>query len=260
MAAADIEKQTSVGKALQLLEVLGRLSGTRDIRLADIVRETGLQKPTAHRLLSELKAREFVEQDRDSGRYRLGRKLMLLSAQLYAGTDLRERARPQLRALAEATRMTAHLAVRDGGEVVYIDKIDGRFAVQLRSAIGWRGPLHGTALGKAMLAFGRAEVAEALWRKPLARLTPQTLVDRAELERELAETRRHGYAVDDREHEPEVRCVAAPVFDHLDEVAGAISVAGTLTQLTRGMLAEIGPLVREHADRISRSLGHGGRA
>jgi DNA-binding IclR family transcriptional regulator len=260
MAVADIEKQTSVGKALQLLEVLGRLSGTRDIRLADIVRETGLQKPTAHRLLSELKAREFVEQDRDSGRYRLGRKLMLLSAQLYAGTDLRERARPQLRALAEATGMTAHLAVRDGGEVVYIDKIDGRFAVQLRSAIGWRGPLHGTALGKAMLAFGRADMADALWRKPLERLTPQTLVDRAELERELAETRRRGYAVDDREHEPEVRCVAAPVFDHLDEVAGAISVAGTLTQLTRAMLPEIGQLVREHADRISRSLGHGGRA
>src|SRR4051812_39516746 len=89
MALAGFEKQTSVGKALQLLEVLGRLSARRDIRLAEIVRETGLQKPTAHRLLSELKAREFVEQDRDSGRYRLGRKLMLLSAQLYAGTDLR---------------------------------------------------------------------------------------------------------------------------------------------------------------------------
>lgn len=260
MQGGDVAKQTSVGKALHLLEVLGRLSGRQDIRLADIVRETGLQKPTAHRLLSELKAREFVEQDRDSGRYRLGRKLMLLSAQLYAGTDLRERARPQLRALVEATGMTANLAVRDGGEVVYIDKIEGRFAVQLRSAIGWRGPLHCTGLGKAVLAFSEPEVLDALWRQPLARLTPGTLVDRAALERDLALTRQRGYAVDEREHEPEVRCVAAPVFDHLDELAGAISVSGTVTQLTPAMVPEIGRLVREHADRISRSLGHGGPA
>src|SRR5258708_2451003 len=120
MSLASIEKQTSVGKALQLLEVLGRLAGHDDIRLADIVRETGLQKPTAHRLLAELKARDFVEQDRDSGRYRLGRKLMLLSAQLYSGIDLRERARPPLNALAARTRVPPNLPFRDSIQPLFI--------------------------------------------------------------------------------------------------------------------------------------------
>lgn len=258
MSIESIEKQTSVGKALQLLEVLGRLAGHDDIRLADIVRETGLQKPTAHRLLAELKARDFVEQDRDSGRYRLGRKLMLLSAQLYSGIDLRERARPHLKALAERTGVTANLAVRDGIEVVYIDKIEGRYAVQLRSFIGWRGPLYCTALGKAVLAFDGEEVRQSLWRTEIRRLTPQTIADRPSLERELVQIRAQGFAVDEREHEPEVRCIAAPVFNHFGELVGAISVSGTVNQLTRPMVPEIGQLVRDRADQISRSLGHGG--
>jgi IclR family transcriptional regulator, KDG regulon repressor len=258
MDVAGIEKQTSVGKALQLLEVLGRLANHEDIRLADIVRETGLQKPTAHRLLAELKARDFVEQDRQSGRYRLGRKLMLLSAQLYGGIDLRERARPHLRALAERTGVTANLAVRDGIEVVYVDKIEGRAAVQLRSFIGWRGPLYCTALGKAVLAFDGEEVRHALWRTELKRLTPHTITDRAALEHELAQIRAQGYAVDEREHEAEVRCIAAPVFNHFGELVGAISVSGTVSQLTRAMVPEIGQLVRDRAEQISRSLGHGG--
>ena len=258
MDGGNGEKQTSVGKALRLLEVLGRLAGNQDVRLADIVRETGLQKPTAHRLLAELKAREFVEQDRETGRYRLGRKLMLLSAQLYSGIDLRDRARPHLRALAERTGVTANLAVRDGNEIVYIDKIEGRYPVQLRSSVGWRGPLYCTALGKAVLAFDGEEVRQALWRTELRRLTPQTIVDRPGLERELAQIRAQGFAVDEREHEPEVRCIAAPIFNHFGELVGAISVSGTITQLTRPMVPEVGALVRERADEISRSLGHGG--
>ena len=186
------------------------------------------------------------------------RKLMLLSAQLYGGIDLRERARPHLRALAERTGVTANLGVRDGTEIVYVDKIEGRAAVQLRSFIGWRGPLYCTALGKAVLAFDGEEVRHALWRSELKRLTPHTITDRAALERELAQIRAQGYAVDEREHEAEVRCIAAPVFNHFGELVGAISVSGTVNQLTRPMVPEIGQLVRDRAEQISRSLGHGG--
>src|SRR5258707_1345355 len=115
-----------------------------------------------------------------------------------------------------------------------------------------------TSLGKALLAFDGEEVRQSLWRTEIRRLTPQTIADRPSLERELVQIRAQGFAVDEREHEPEVRCIAAPVFNHFGELVGAISVSGTVNQLTRAMVPEIGQLVRDRADQISRSLGHGG--
>ncbi len=247
--------QTAVGKALRILIDLGALSCEEGVRLTDLVERTGFRKPTVHRLLSELKDYGFVEQDRATGRYRLGTKLVSLSTAVYGKTDLRRLARSHLSELVGKTGVTAHLAIRDGNEVVYIDKMEGTFPIRLASGIGWRGPLHCTALGKAILAFETEDVREDALEAELSRRTPHTITTREALAAELVRVRELGYAVDDRENEPDIRCIAAPIFNHAGEPIAAISISGTASQVSRSAFQSFGRLVRDHCLRLSRGLG-----
>jgi DNA-binding IclR family transcriptional regulator len=133
-------------------------------------------------------------------------------------------------ALRDECRETVHLATldRDRMEAVYLEKLEGLLPIGLMgSRVGGRSPAYCTGLGKAMLAHEPPEAVEAFYHThSLQAFTPQTTTTLEVLLRELGEIRQRGYALDNAEHEPDVKCVAAPVWNHRQEVAGAISVAG----------------------------------
>lgn len=218
----------AVERALELLEAF--TIGEPEVSLTELSGRLGLNGSTVYRLLATLQSRGYVEQSPDNGRYRLGPACLHLSSVFLAQADLRQRLTPLLAALRDNCRETVHLATLDRHrmEVVYLEKLEGLLPIGLMgSRVGGRSPAYCTALGKALLAHEPPQAVSASYgASGLQAYTPQTITTPDALTRELAEIRRCGYALDNTEHEPGVKCVAAPVWNHRREVAGAISVAG----------------------------------
>ena len=156
------------------------------------------------------------------------------------------------------TGHTCHLVLLDGHDVVYVDKVENTATVRMASRIGARMPAYRTAVGRAILAFGPDDLVEDVVAAGLSAVTPRTVTDPAVLVEELRRVRERGYAIDDRENEPEVRCVAAPVFDHNRDPVAAISVSSLVSRLPVVQVRRLGPQVAVVAARISGELG--GRA
>ncbi|HEX5858205.1 MAG TPA: IclR family transcriptional regulator, partial [Microbacterium sp.] len=153
--------------------------------------------------------------------------------------------------LRSATGESVHLAIRDGGEVVFISVMRGRGSAAPGSRIGGRAPVHATALGKALLAHAPANEIDAVLAEELAAFTPRTVTDSERLRRELAEVRRVGVAVEVDEHVPEVAGAASPVFSASGRVLAAISVCGTSADFDPERWA---PQVRDAARRVEARL------
>jgi IclR family transcriptional regulator, KDG regulon repressor len=170
---------------------------------------------------------------------------------------LRTEALPELRELCQRTNETVHLAILDDGEVIHIDKEVTQQTIRMFSAIGKRGPAHCTGVGKVLLAhLPPDELLGVLSRKPLRRFTDNTITRTAALREELARIRQRGYAIDDTQHETDIRCAASPVRDHTGRVIAAISLTAPTIRMSRARIEPMAPLVRTYADRISRRLGH----
>jgi IclR family KDG regulon transcriptional repressor len=169
--------------------------------------------------------------------------------------DLRSRASAALRELVEATGETVHLGIPDREHVIYVEKLEGTNALQMRSRVGTRMPLYSTGLGKAILAFAENSAAQAVAAKPLKQRTPNTITSTAELNRELERVRERGYAFDFEENEVGIRCVGVPIFDYSGQVVAGVSVAGPAFQFTEERLDELAHLACRTAADISTELG-----
>ncbi len=236
-------------RGLLLLEKVAE--GVHDLKALSAA--LGLSRSTTHRILSALAKAGYLRHEPRKG-YRLGPKLIRLGFKAYGQLHLPSLARPHLEALRDATRETVHLAVLEGSEVVYIDKVPGYRELQLASQIGSRFPAQSTALGKALLAWLPEEKSREAFI-PGRRRTPRTLADWEQFREELRRVRERGYAVDLEENEPGVRCVAAPIFDVRGEVVAAVSVSTAAIYLDEARIPEVGQLVLEAANAISRELG-----
>lgn len=236
-----------IGKVMAVLAAF-RPADT-ELTLAELARRTDIPKPTVHRLIGELAAWDIVE--RTPTGVRLGMRLFELGAMAPRQRGLRDAAAPFLADLLEATGETVHLAVPDGVEVVYVEKIDSRRAPAVPSRVGGRMPLYCTGVGKALLAFappGRlAEVVAA----GLARRTPRTVVAPGHLVRDLAHIAERGIAEEHEESTVGIACVAAPVLDASGTAVAAVSLTGWAHRLDTGRLA---PAVRTAALGIARQL------
>jgi len=254
---ADRTSPKALIKGLALLRALA--DHPTGLQLTELCHRADLPKPTALRLLGPLLDFGLVD-CRDGGRYRLGPECLVLGAAFRGALDLRAEAGDLLHALVELTGETVHLAIPDRGRVLYVDKVESPHALRMVSRIGGTNPFHCTGLGKAMLAFAGEDLVRRAIAAGLERRTPRTIVEVGELEAELERIREWGFAIDDVENEPGVRCVGAPVFDEEGAVTAAISVAGPEHRLTRERAIELGPRVRAAADELSRRLGHRGEA
>jgi IclR family acetate operon transcriptional repressor len=250
-------RQSSADKTLEILMALGELGlkSGNGVRLMDLVEHTGHPRPTVHRLLGELKRFGFAAQDETSGRYRLGPKLLVLSAQCLGGLDLRRIAQPLLRELVDDIGHTAHLGIMDRQWVVFIDKVESTRAVRIVSAVGQRREVTATALGKAILAYSPKKVVDDRIREGLPLRTPRSINTAKGLFDDLERTRARGFAVDDEECDLGICCVAAPIFDHAETVIAAISVTMMLSQLGSGDVERVGNIVAKTAWKISEGLG-----
>jgi DNA-binding IclR family transcriptional regulator len=240
----------------QLLRILSQ-SG-EGVRLGALAEAVGLPKGTTHRLLSSLAYFNYVQQDPVSRAYRLGFRLVTLGNYLLDQIDLRKLAQPHLFELARRTQETAHLVVMDRDEALYIDKIQlSTEGLHMSSRVGYRAPLHCTAVGKVLLAHQPdSEVEGVIARKGLPRFTANTLTDSDTFKDHLRKVEADGYAVDNEEHAQGVRCVAAPVRDMAGSVTAAISVSAPAVRVTLAAAQErVSPLVVKTALTISQQLG-----
>ena len=256
MAFDKTGKHTAIDKALFVLKLLGEMSINTDVKLVDLVKASGYQRPTVHRLLATLQAHGFAAKDSRGGGYRLGGRLIALGAQAFGSRDIRTLVRPYMLELAEKTGVLVRLAILDNDEVVHIEQVDSLQGMHPYSRLGWRGKLHCSGLGKAMMAFASPEVRQQAIDSGLEPRTEWSITDVATLDKDLEDTRARGYAIDNREFEPELRCVAAPIFDYANRCVAAISVSGAISRVTEENVDEIGKLVREACAEISQSLGN----
>lgn len=220
-------------------------------RLTELSARTSLPKTTVFRLCADLVRLGLLEREADT--YRLGGKLFELGSLVPRRHDLREAALPFLQDLFEATRETVHLGVREGHEVVYVERIHGHDVLPLPSRIGGRLPLTCTGVGKALLAFSDAELMEQVLAGPLARLTPHSITDPVRLRTAIEQAQVSGLAYEEQEAAMGVSCIAAPVFD------GQVAVAALSVAVPRARFrpAQLAPAVRTAALGLSRLLRSG---
>ncbi|MFB9908655.1 IclR family transcriptional regulator [Allokutzneria oryzae] len=240
----------AVEKALSVLEAVSAPGGPH--RLAVIAATAGVPKPSAHRILGTFAERGFVH-SHGGGRYAPGPRLRAMAAQV-AGDD--DRGVEQV--LAELQRQvghTVHLALRAGDRAVYTHKVEADQPFRMSSRVGMWLPLHSTAIGKCVLAhLGQEELDEVLGHGELTARTPATITERDRLDTELAEVRRRGYAVDDEENEPTIRCVAAPLLDPSGRPVGGVSVSTVAFLVTREQIESFAPVVRHAAQSLATLL------
>jgi len=222
----------------------------RALTLSEIARATDVPLSTAHRLIGELCQWGGLERDAD-GRYRVGLRLWELGALAPRALGLREAALPFMEDLYEVTHENVQLAVRDGVEVVFVERFASRNAVAVLTEVGGRFTLPPTGVGLVLLAHAPPEVQEAVLAAPLRRYTRHTITDPVQLRRALAEVRRTGVAVSDRQVTEDAVSVAAPISARGTVVAAlSIVVRGTSPAAVRPMA----PGVQAAARAISRTL------
>lgn len=244
-------------RAMSILDLLGR-SGKR-MGVTEIGTELGLHKSTVYRILSTLEQGGYIQQDTESGKYSLGTHILELGMQCLQQIDLREKAAPIMKRLSAETGEVVHLAILDGLEVVYIDKVEQSQTLTMRARIGARAHAHCTALGKVLLAFRGDDVLARLEGRELARQTPNTITSIPELRAHLSTVRDRGYAVDDEENEQGVRCVAVPIRNHAGTVVAAMSISAPTVRLPRERVDEVVPLVLKAGRDLSGTLGYRSR-
>jgi DNA-binding IclR family transcriptional regulator len=205
------------------LELLGAFDAEhRRLTLSEMGRRAGLPLATAHRLTAELAAWGALER-RPSGEYVIGRRLWDLGLLAPVQADLRQAASPFLHDLYGATLATVHLAVRDGTEVLYVDRLAGHVSVPVVSKIGSRLPMHATGVGKVLLAYAPEEVRAAALEK-LTRVTAYTITQPARLLDQLRRIRIEGFATTGEEMSLGACSVAVPVRGPDGEVIAALGI------------------------------------
>jgi DNA-binding IclR family transcriptional regulator len=247
---------STLNRALDVLERLAE-GPHEGMTAAQLAEATGGNRVSVHRILVAFARRGFVRQDRPGAPYRLGFGILKLADRVIQERDVVALAYPLLETLAQSTGETSHLAVLDGGEAVYVAKVESSQSIRLVSDIGGRVPLYCTALGKALLAKADEHLLERLLaQQSFEPRTPRTKTSPEELRRELITVRSRGFAIDDMENEEGVRCVSAAVLDHIGRPTAAISVSGPSSRVTKEAARTVGELVADRAATLSAALGH----
>lgn len=256
MNADGITRNSTLGSVANAARVLKSFTTTDpEWGVSDLARRLDIAKSTAHRLLATLADEGLLEQDPDSGRYRLGLAVFDLAAAVQ-GRDLHEAALPTMTDLRNHSGETVQIAVLDGREVVYVERLDSPNTLRLFLEVGRRNSAHCTGCGKALLAFSPPDVVDRLlsgWRLPPK--TPHAITTIAALRAELEATRERGYARNLHESEIGVISVAAPIRDITGRVIAAISVAGPSDRLEQYEF-RLAQATMEAAATISRRLGY----
>ncbi|MGC1374330.1 MAG: IclR family transcriptional regulator [Candidatus Sulfotelmatobacter sp.] len=245
----------AVERALTMLETVAQSS--EGLSNAEISRKLNIPKSSASYILRTLETRGYFARDAESGKYRVGLKVLNLSRSALGGIDVRGVALPIMRRLMHQTSLTCHLAVLDGHEAVYIEKVEPETFIRMDTWVGRRMRVHATSVGKSILAhIPQEELEEILRKSGMEKRTPKTITTAPRLMKELEKVCGQGYAVDDEENNLGARCVAAPIFDEQGLIAASIGLSGTTQQVSPQTMPHIVEALKDAARHISTGMGY----
>jgi DNA-binding IclR family transcriptional regulator len=256
MTTSGTERQQDCRGGLQsvlaALDLLDCFSQREEFGVSELARNIGVAKSTAHRLLTTLCARGFAERDEESGRYRLGLHLYELGHLAVSRSDIRNAALPILQDMHQRTGATAHIAIPDGDEVIYLERIIGRESLPVWSKVGRRLSSESTSSGKAIYAYS-PRFANGRLQGPLSATFSSDSCRAGRYRVQLQETVKRGFALSIDESIAGLTSIAAPVLGHDGVAKAAVSLVGPTTK----MLADIqnpARLVQFAAKKLSREL------
>jgi DNA-binding IclR family transcriptional regulator len=249
--AAD-DNLKSLVKVMRVLDCFSTIN--RSLSLTELCAATGYPRSTTHRLVSSMRDVGLLDQERQRDRYRLGLKLFELGNVVLANMDLHREARRHVEALSQISGQVVHLALFDGRQAIVIHRAtatpEGGTPLTLIEA----APVHCTSVGKAVLAFQPPEVVDGVIDAGLKRFTDKTITNGKKLRAELAQIKKRGYAVDDGEHQPGLRCIGAPIHDSAGRVIAGISISGPAWKIPVTEIESLSKIVIHHAAQISANL------
>ena len=246
----------SVLRAAQILKAYSKEKAL--FTNSELARRFGLNRSTITRLLYSLEKAGFLVRDQRTREYALTHWLFRIGNVYISQTDLHKEAMPLLERLASSCKETVHLAILSGVKLLYLDKVEGPQSIRIASMVGDTNPAYCTGVGKVLLAYLEKKDLDAYLNSVhLKRYTPNTICDADDLKLHLSRVRERGYAIDDCEHQPDVRCVAAPVRDKDDCVIASISISGPEFRMVHEKIEEeLIPSIKKTASRISQRLGY----
>jgi DNA-binding IclR family transcriptional regulator len=251
---SEVYRSQVLDRTFQILDILS--SDAMGQGITELAERLQLHKSTTHRLIMVLESSRYVEKEGDTGKYRLGSRIIELGLSALSRLDMYQVARPHLRDLVGGTGETAHIGVMRDGEIVSLLNCESTQTLRTPSTIGTRHPAHCSSLGKAILAFNTPEELERfLHKRTFERYTRNTITSQDVFRKELESIRRIGYAIDDEEREDGLRCIGAPVFSSSGDVVAAVSIAGPVFRITRDRTSALAAAVVKAAESISSSLG-----
>jgi len=225
-------------------------------RVTDIAKELGLAKSTVSRLVSTLASEGFLEKDPETLEYRLGLGVLALSGVLTHHLEIHKEAAPVLTNVVATTKETAHIAILDGFETVYIDKEEGVHQAKMKTYLGKRNPTHAVSSGKVLLAFSSEEFIDAYIENGLSGFASCTITDPDKLKNVLKRIRVDDYALSYAEFSDDIASIAAPIRDYTGKVVAAITVVGNGKGIMSGRMNQIIRVVKEAANEASERLGY----
>jgi IclR family transcriptional regulator, KDG regulon repressor len=243
----------SLARGLQILDLFAQAEN--GLSITEIAQHLGVDKSSASRLVKTLVSYQYVQPDVGSRRYILGQRLHQLGWQILNRIPVREQAKPFLYRLVQQTEECAHTAVYSQGKALVIDDVEAESSLRVVGGIGRLLPMHCTAVGKSLLAFSHLPLPD-----PDERIirTARTMTDTEMLREHLACIRDQGYALDDEENDPGVRCLAAPVYDYAGMMIAVIGISGPTIRVTPERVPFLGRQVMQAGYDLSRELGFKG--
>lgn len=251
---AAVDDRSVAARLFAILDAFAAPTGatSNTLTLTAIAERAGLPLSTTHRLVGEWVGWGGLTR-RDNGQYSLGLKLWELGVQTPTALNLRTIALPYLEDLYETTREHVHLAILDGRDALYLEKLSGHHAVRLTSRVGARLPLHSTGVGLVLLAHAPADVVQEYLATSLERFLPRTVTEPEAIRKRLAEIRLTGVARMSEEMTMGSSSIAAPIRDRTGRVVAAVSI---VTRTTQSVDTERELAVRVAATGVSRALGY----
>ena len=245
----------AVERALAMLEAVSQDS--EGLSNADISRKLQIPKSSASYILRTLEKQGYLNRDSETGKYRVGLKILSLSRGALSGIDVREVALPIMRHLMEKTNLTCHLAILDGPDAVYIEKVEPQGFIRMDTWVGRRMRVHATSVGKALVAhIPQEHLEKILAERGMEKRTAKTITTVPRLLKSLEKVREQGYAVDDEENNMGARCLGAPIFNQDGTIEAALGLSGTINQVNPHTMPRIIEHLKDAARHVSMQLGY----
>lgn len=254
MSQVNPQLLSSVRNALKILRSFSMDEPEK--RVSDVARELGLSKSSASRLMATLASEGFLSKNPDTGHYRLGVSVLTLSTIFISSLDLYQESLPVLKWLVKETGEAAHVAVMEGTDVVYINKVESKHPIRILTYMGRRNPAYCTSSGKVLLAYQAPEVVEEIISKGLEKYASHTITDPVKLQESLAKIRKDGFAVSVSEILDGITSIGVPIRDYSGQVVAAVSIVGTNQHINKKTIPPLVDLVKKAGKEISERLGY----